>query len=181
MTCIAGLIDGGKVYIGGDSAASDEVATIVRQDEKVFHVGPYLIGVCDSFRVAQLLRYSFDPPRFDGGDLFRFMVVGFINGVRKLLADGGVAKIDSNVEEGGDFLVGFQGRLFHVGSDFQVGESADGYDACGSGTVAALASLYSTGKLSPKRRLIVALEAAEKLHSGEVRRPFRILSTRAAA
>ena len=36
MTCIVGLIDEGKVYIGGDSAGAADDLITVRADEKVF-------------------------------------------------------------------------------------------------------------------------------------------------
>lgn len=44
MTCLAALIHGGKVFIGGDSAASVDAAVEVRLNRKVFRNGAYVIG-----------------------------------------------------------------------------------------------------------------------------------------
>ena len=52
MTCIVALSVGNKVFLGGDSAASDEKSGLILQttDSKVFKVGQYGIGFVDSFR-----------------------------------------------------------------------------------------------------------------------------------
>jgi hypothetical protein len=61
------------------------------------------------------------------------MSTEFVDAVRKVLKDGGFAKKDSEQEEGGVFLIGVSGRLFRLESDYQVGWTTDGYDACGFG------------------------------------------------
>lgn len=83
MTCIVGMVEGGRVWIGGDSAGVAELELTVRADEKVFTNGPYVFGFTSSFRMGQLLRYKLKPPkppRF--GDLMAFMVNDFIEAVR---------------------------------------------------------------------------------------------------
>ncbi len=39
MTCIVGLVDNGKVYIGGDSAGCAGYDVRIREDQKVFRNG----------------------------------------------------------------------------------------------------------------------------------------------
>jgi hypothetical protein len=59
--------------------------------------------------------------------------------------------------------------------DFQVAEASDGYAAVGRGAQVALGALYATTRLrDPRRRILVALEAAEHF-SSHVRRPFVIV------
>ena len=41
MTCIVGLVHGGKVYMGGDSAGVGGYCLTVRADEKVFRNGEF--------------------------------------------------------------------------------------------------------------------------------------------
>ncbi|KKN17732.1 hypothetical protein LCGC14_0962700, partial [marine sediment metagenome] len=63
MTCIVGFIDdGGKAWMGGDSAGVAGHHTHPRRDPKVFRVGPVLIGYTSSFRMGQLLRYHLKIP-----------------------------------------------------------------------------------------------------------------------
>lgn len=178
MTCIAGVAHEGHVWLGGDSAGVSEYDLTVRRDEKVFRSGEFLFGFTDSFRMGQLLRYSLALPdlRLLDDDVPRFMATSFVNAVRDCLKAGGYAETHDSAERGGTFLVGFRGRLFRVGGDYQVGEAAAGYDAVGCGYAYASGSFYSTRGGGPEDRVRTALEAAER-HSGGVRGPFTILSS----
>lgn len=171
MTCIVGIADRGKVFIGGDSAGVGGYSLTVRADKKVFRNGDFVMGFTSSFRMGQLLHHAFTPPkRHPDVDLDKFMVTEFINGVRDCLKSGGYAEKHHEAEVGGVFLVGFAGRLFRIDVDYQVGEAVDGYDAVGCGEDIANGSLFST-KGKPVDRLRMALEAAER-HSAGVRGPF---------
>ncbi len=177
MTCIAGIAQHGTVWIGGDSAGVGGYSLVQRADQKVFRNGAYIMGFTSSFRMGQLLRYKFIPPKVPTrGDLMRFMVADFAEAVRACLNEGGFAKKKDEVEQGGTFLVGVRGQLFAVMSDYQVAKTRHGFDACGCGDEIALGSLWSTRLgLSAEHRIKTALEAAETFSAG-VRRPFIILS-----
>ena len=177
MTCIVGIARDGIVHMGGDSAGSDKNSIDRRSHPKVFQKANYLIGYTTSFRMGQLLEYTFTPPRYaESDDLLRFMVSDWIDGVRATLKAGGYAHMEHATERGGEFLVGTRGRLFHVESDYQVGEVIAGYDAAGSGSAYALGALYATETepLTPMQRLRIALEAATE-HSPFVRGPFTFM------
>lgn len=177
MTCIVGLVDSGQVWLGGDSAASGGYSLTVRADPKVFTIGAFVMGFTTSFRMGQLLRYQFTPPLHDPAkDTFTYMVADFVEGVRTCLKNGGYTRVESNVERGGQFLVGYQGRLFTVESDFQIGESLAGYDAVGSGQDLALGALYATSASPPAERIQIALQAASEFNSA-VRGPFTVVTT----
>lgn len=177
MTVIVGVVHDGKVLIGGDSVGVGGWTATHRKDTKVFATGPYVFGYTTSFRMGQILRWSFTPPDPPSPeDLERFMCTTWIDAVRAALKAGGWSKKDSDREEGGTFLVGVAGRLFEVADDYQVGESADDYAACGSGEQLALGALSATADmgLDPEKRVLAALEAAER-HNIGVRGPFRLL------
>lgn len=176
MTAIVGLVAGKSIYMGGDSAGIDGYDLVIRADEKVFTVGPYVMGFCGSFRVGQLLRYSLTPPTPRAKDLPRFMATTFVDAVRKCLNDGGAAFREHGIEQGGTFLVGVKGRLFCVESDYQVGEAEHPFVAIGCGAQIAHGALYAQPKtMAPKARVIQALEAAQRF-SGGVRSPFRVVT-----
>ncbi|MCO5071123.1 MAG: hypothetical protein M9944_07950 [Rhizobiaceae bacterium] len=171
VTCIVGLVEKGAVYIAGDSAGVVGLTLTVRADQKVFTNGEFVMGFTTSFRMGQLLRHAFTPPkRHPDVSVEKFMVTDFINAVRECLQSGGYAEKHNGAERGGVFLVGYSGRLFIVDSDYQVGEAADGFDAVGCGADIARGSLYSSSG-DPLKRLGVALDAAERFSAG-VRRPF---------
>lgn len=189
MTCIVGLVDNGKVYIGGDSAGVDERWNLtIRADKKVFsrkfptfdHYEEMLLGFTTSFRMGQLLQYQLEIPPTGGWSfpeqLFEYMATVFVDTVRKCLKEGGFAEKDKEAEKGGAFLVGFRGRLFCVENDYQVAEALDGYYAIGYGAAPALGVLYATPTLPPRTRIEMALGAAEHFNIG-VRAPFTILES----
>ena len=163
MTCIVGLVHEGVVYIGGDSAGVGGMSLTVRADEKVFRNSDFLMGFTTSFRMGQLLRYSLEPPRrHPDDDIHQYMVVDFVNAVRRCLKAGGWASKMEETERGGTFLVGYSGHLFTVDSDYQVGIPEDGFAAVGSGQDIARGSLFATQGQEPRIRVLTALRSAER-------------------
>lgn len=180
MTAIAALLHDGKIYMGGDSAGVnvDGLALHVRKDPKVFINGPFIMGFTTSFRMGQLLRFSFTPPDHPGKmSIDRFMNTVFVDAVRKCLKKGGYAKVHSNVESGGTFLIGYMGKLYVMYDDYQIGISAANYESVGCGGDLCRGSLHATEgtDIEPKKRIKMALQAAEAF-SGGVRGPFTIKS-----
>jgi len=176
MTCIVGIAQSGNVYIGGDSAAVGEGhSLVVRADRKVFRNGNFVMGFTSSFRMGQLLAFGFSPPApRNGMDTMEYMVTDFIDAARVRMKVGGYARTKDSADEGGTFLVGYKGRLFHIACDFQVGESTHGFDACGAGDQLALGSLRSTREwTNPRERIMEALSTAQAF-SAVVRGPFFI-------
>jgi ATP-dependent protease HslVU (ClpYQ) peptidase subunit len=175
MTCIAGAVGPkGLVVIGGDSAGVGGGYSLeVRKDRKVFQVGEFIMGFTSSFRMGQILNYAFVPPRLPrpARALNRYMVVDFVDALRKALKDKGFASKEHEVEAGGTFLVGVRGRLFQISDDYQVGEALSGFDAVGCGSELARGALYATPQLPARERVRIALEASEAGSAG-VRAPF---------
>lgn len=174
MTCIAGFVEDGTVWIGGDSAGVGGWDLTVRADQKVFRNGPMLFGFTSSFRMGQLLRHALTvPQRHPDTDIDKWMVTTFMDAVRECLKSHGWAEKDKEQEKGGTFLIGYQGRLFHVADDYQVGVPKDGFDACGCGGQVARGALFATSHLKGKERLALVLSAAEHSSAG-VRGPFHM-------
>jgi ATP-dependent protease HslVU (ClpYQ) peptidase subunit len=180
MTCIAGVVNKGRVVIGGDSAGvqGDSLSLRVRSDKKVFLNKGYALGFTSSFRMGQLLEYAFVPPvPKPKQDLMQFMAVDFVDAVRQCLKSGGFASKTNETESGGTFLVGYQGRLFTIESDYQVAEHVDGVATVGCGQSYALGALLATSKVEARKRVLNALKIAEQCSAG-VRGPFHIVTTK---
>lgn len=178
MTCIVGIEDAGVVYVGADAAGTDDDFSIAsRRDEKVFINDTFIMGFTDSFRMGQLLQYALDIPEKPAkkSDM-DYLVVDFMVAVRDTFKEHGYLHKDDGREDGGTFLVGFNGTLYTVHEDFQVGSSIDGYAAVGCGDAYALGSLHSTKdyEFAPRERIRMALEASAH-HNAAVRKPFKIL------
>lgn len=178
MTAVVGLIEKKKIYIGADSAGTDSrFAQTILADAKVFLNGPMLFGFAGSLRMGQLLHYSLVVPKQDPDmDTSRFMATQFIDSVRKALIDGGHSFKAHNTEsQGGECMIGYNGRLFHLQEDLALIESAGPFDAIGSGgdvVLGALHILYKS-KAKPEAKIGRALEAAAAFNAA-VRPPFSV-------
>ncbi len=173
MTCIVGLVEEGRVYIGGDNAAIAGWQLSLRADSKVIHNGPFLIGSAGSARARQLLQHVWKPPLHDPSksDL-EYMVTDVAEGIRACLKGGGYAAKDNEHEKfDSAFLIGYRGQLYAVYGDYQVEIEQAAFNAIGSGAETALGAMQVTQDVEPKERIRMALCAAERFNAG-VRGPF---------
>lgn len=191
MTCIVGVADGENVWMGGDSASGGEdgwaIARVVAP--KVFPLWikgtnrRLLIGYTSSFRMGQILEHHLELPEEPipvPGLEQRYVIDPLIPLIRAALKEHGYTKIQDNEETGGVFLVGLQGHVFRIDSDFHVRERVDGYEAIGCGAEFALGALWARrNELGPGEAVYNALEAAEHL-SGGVVSPFHVYILRSA-
>ena len=114
----------------------------------------------------------------------QYMVRIFVPALIKCLQSNGfLDDSEGNIGiPGSCILVGYQGRVFQIDSNFQIFESTNEYDAIGSGAQIALGSLYAL--MTPYNQnyhsdklytyIDVSLNAASKF-SASVNRPFKIL------
>lgn len=175
MTAIVAIAQDGKVYMGGDSAGSNYRAITNRKDEKVFIKGKFIFGCTSSFRMIQILKWSFTvPAQKKNMSDEEYMQTTFVNALRKCFKKYGFGKIaEGSDNRGGTFLVGYKGEIYEVENDFQVGMCHDNFNAVGIGDDTCIGSLFSTKHEPPRTRLQRALEAAEFRNIG-VRAPYVI-------
>ena len=174
MTCVVGIVQNGKVYMGADSASASGWTTRASETPKLFKRGPYMIGYTSSFRMGQILHHMVDLPEAEGEYTEAFMVTRFVEAIRAKFKELGFAKIDSNEETGGEFLVGVGGKLFHIESDFQVQSYPDGMFAVGCGCQYALGAMQAREYEDGPTRIYAGLRAAEYFSDG-VSKPFVVL------
>jgi len=177
MTCIVGLVEGDKVYIGGDSAGVAGYDMQLRADEKVFTNNEFIMGFTSSFRMGQILRYDFNPPdRYEKITDDTYLYKYWINSVIETMKTKGYATVKEGKVAGGTFIFGYRKKLYTVENDFQIGKMIKPYIAVGCGDKYALGALYILEgiKKSPKDKVLLALRAAEDRSAG-VRGPFHIV------
>ncbi len=129
--------------------------------------------------MGQVLRYKLNLPECEDWDVEKFMATTFVDTLR---VEFERSWADGKKNSGGRFLVGYQGRLWEVSSDYQVGWSYKNYASIGCGEPFALGAMYNLQKVDPNDQMYkpevkvqMALEAAENF-SGGVRAPFNIVS-----
>lgn len=186
MTCIVGIVENGKIFMGGDSASVADNSLQIRADEKVFRKDGMLFGFTSSFRMGQIIRYCLKiPEQPNSKNDYEYLCSYFIDELIKCFSDKGYLQKKDEVKSGGTFLLGYKSNLYSIENDFQVGKVTNSFNACGCGQDVALGVLYelnnqeAKGKApvvrSPKEKLIRALKAAEHFSAG-VRGPFNIIS-----
>lgn len=171
MTCIVALKGmNGSIIMGADSLGVGGLSKMNRVDPKIYRVGKMLIGFTSSYRMGQILGYSFNPPEHRKKlSIEKYMNTLFIDEVRSALKKGGYARKYHDEEAGGTFLVAYKGRIFEIENDFQVGERTEDYNAVGCGADLALGSLYTSVRvdvINPEERVIMALESAAAFSAG---------------
>lgn len=178
MTCIVGLIENGKIYLGGDSCGVSDNDYHIRKDKKVFRNGPMVMGFIDSFRMGQILQFNFKVPSHPRNmSDFRYMCSVFATEVIDTFTENGYIKNSGNRVEGGTFIIGYKGSLYTMYNDFQIEMLFDPYTAAGCGESYAKGALkiLSPMKISPQKKVEKALKAAEAF-STDVRGPFNIVT-----
>lgn len=173
MTVVVGVETmKGTVILGADSNCATDSQRWTYAQDKVYKTRSYVLGFAGSWRVGQLLRYSFDPPSLTGvanltdEGLTKVMVNTFVPTWRDVLEAGHVKP-----KEDWQMLVGVRGRLFVIENDFHVGREVEGYMAIGSGGQFATGSLHTTTGCGAQNRVAWALNAAAQ-HSPTVEGPF---------
>lgn len=177
MTCIVGLVDDRRVWMGGDSAGIvDNVVLNIKQPPKVFTNGPFLMGGTWSWRMIQLLQHKFGPPKQGRMPIMKYMVTDFMDAVIECFSQGGIQEVRDETKRGGMFLVGYRGQLFRVEPNYHINQRRQPYHTCGSGEDWALGSLHASQYMAwdSKLRVRRALEAATEFCTG-VAKPFTII------
>lgn len=177
MTCIVAIKHKDSVLVGGDSAACRQDEITIVSEPKVFKNGQFVIGYTGSFRIGQLLQYSFKPPRLNNNENIReFMINKFVSRLQVCLRENEAIK-PTSVQTSCEFIVAVKNEIYTVGVDYSVTGVASEFAAVGSGALYALGSLYSTSHLKPSDRATVALKCASHF-SPWVREPFTFISTK---
>lgn len=186
MTCIISIIDksNGSIWMGSDSSCNLDDSTNTINTPKVFIKDNFIFGIAGYMRLGNIIQYIFDIPENTEYDIMQYMVRTFIPALIKCLQSNGfLDDSEGNIGiPGSCILVGYQGRVFQIDSNFQIFESTNEYHAIGSGAQIALGSLYAL--MTPYSQnyhsdklytyIDVSLNAASKF-SASVNQPFKIL------
>jgi len=179
MTIIVSFKHAGRVYLGSDSVASEGDNVFPRRDEKLILKNNMLFGITGSWRLLDIVRFSFAPPVNENLlETREFVSTILIDELIKCLKEKAVliTNTDGQTEMDSQILLAVEGRCFSIGEDFQVGESVHDFDAVGCADIIALGALniLSEYETCPETIILKAL-AVCGAYNGMVRGPFRIM------
>jgi ATP-dependent protease HslVU (ClpYQ) peptidase subunit len=168
MTCVVGVVSRKRVWLGGDSAVTDDDGVLLLTGApKAWRIGAWLFGFAGD--AADYSALAFDlAPAPPPTQIVRYVHVDLVAAVRQALERANCAQANHTL------MVGVRGRLFLI-ADGGADEVRGDYCAIGSGAHPALGSLYTSRGSPAEARVRWALEASEA-HCSSVRRPWTILS-----
>ncbi len=176
MTCIAGVVSNGKVWMGADSCYSYGDTMQVRGDRKIFTAGELIIGCSGSIRFSQVIERHFfaKAPEIPevvktSRDFYLWAQEAFVPNISWLAMKSEYEGAKIN-ETGWSMLIGARGILCEINKDFSVSCDGSKFNAIGSGDFYAISSLFTTKKIfgwdsedgfqHPRESLLLSLAAA---------------------
>ena len=79
-------------------------------------------GCTSSFRMIDLLKFTFDPGKLPATGLRKWIATVFVERLRKCFDERGFQTTQEGQRRGGEFLCAVRGRLFLVGCDYATHE-----------------------------------------------------------
>ena len=154
MTTIIAIKDSQGFTFAADAQVTDtERPYMHRSMKKIVEVGDYVMAGAGNSRCCDVILFGWKPPAYDGTEHYTFMVSKFIPAMRRHHEDAGVTLKE---DEDFVFLVGFNGRVFHVAGNYAVLETNTGLYGIGTGAA------YALGALAQGATIPEAMKVAKK-------------------
>jgi len=180
MTCIVGWVDKNKdVYLGADSYATSNHNTLVLDTNKVFRNGSFIFGGCGSYRLLNVLEYSFkEPKRKANISDMDYLYNYFITSIIKLLTKEKCLKEKEKIAglDGAVILFGYKGNLYGLDDDLQINKTFKHFRVTGCGQDFAGGAIHAIKDvdISIEEKLLTGLRIAS-IYNNTVGSPFHII------
>ena len=142
-TLVAVQLDDRCILAADSQVTEDNQRTIVTAVPKIVSVGKYLLGIVGDSRPGDILAYNWTPPTYKGADPVQWMGKKVLPSILAAFKENGYDPYEAVKEKdaGFDYLVAFNGNLFHIAVDLSFIQSNKGIYGLGSGGAFALGYL----------------------------------------
>lgn len=177
MTCIIGLEEGGKAYVGADSMQIEGLDNAISTNKKIFRRNGFIFAHTGQCRGTQIMKYLIDIPLIDDTDE-EFIFKHISEPLRMKMKEIGYSEIKDNIEMHRDrWIVAHKNKVYLINSDWEVARKANGLAVGGCGGDYATGAMFALKNiLPPKKRIERALKISAKCSVG-VGPPFVIWET----
>ena len=181
MSLVIGYRDyaDGSVWMAGDGLVTFGCAQIEALKVRAFFGGRLLVGTTGLHRVNNVVLDQYVPTLMPQTETAYAFALRFSEGLRRVAKEAGVMTTGKEGQEdaGSRVLLGYDGRLFGIASDFSVIEHAPWWAiGCGcewaEGALAALDRLGSPLAPEARLRFVLELVAERDIHVGP---PYTVL------
>jgi len=179
MTCIIGLEQDGKVYVGADSLVGNGgwARKELVPNPKIFQKHEIIIAGTGDLRAMQIVKYLINidhPKKFDE----EYVIKNISEIIRLKFKDIGYSEIKDNCEKSFTYLlVAYKDKMFKINGQYAVSRRKDGLICLGAGEDFAFGAMKAFENLEPENRIRKSLEIAS-YYSGAVMEPFTVLKTK---
>lgn len=170
MTTLVGVQLDDRCVLAADSQITeDNLRTVSTHTPKIISVGKYLLGITGDSRPGDILAYNWRPPAYKGADPIQWMGKKVLPSIITAFKENGYEPYEASKDKdsGFDYLVAFNGNLFHIAVDLSFIKSDNNLYAIGSGGQFALGYLAGLPtrqlNLTPERHARRAVEIASVL------------------
>jgi len=154
MTTIIAMRDSNGFIFAADAQVTDTERPYQHKSmKKIVEINEYVMAGAGNSRCCDVILYGWEPPKYDGSELYIFMVSKFITAMRKQHEDTGITLKE---DEDFVFLVGFKDRVFHIAGNYAVLETDTGLYGIGTGAG------YALGAIAHGATLQEAMKIAKK-------------------
>lgn len=145
MTTLVGVQLEDRVVLAADSQITeDNLRTVSLTTPKIIPIGRYLLGITGDSRPGDILTYNWTPPIYKGADPVQWMGKKVLPSIITAFKENGYDPYEATKEKdaGFDYLVAFNGNLFHIAADLSFIQTSSDIYGLGSGGQFALGYLY---------------------------------------
>ena len=146
VTTLVGIQLQDKAILCADSQITeDNLRTVSTYTPKIVAVGRYLLGITGDSRPGDILAYNWTPPAYKGADPVQWMGKKVMPSILAAFKENGYDPYEATKDKdsGFDYLVSFNGNLFHIACDLSFIKSDHNLYGLGTGGHFALGYLYS--------------------------------------
>ena len=175
MTTIIGVQNADGCVIASDSRVADGGKVYTHPEMvKAVERGSYIIGGAGDYRALQVVLHGWQPPIVSAKakqNLYEFVINKVAPSLKSTLTDAGVEFTKSSDNDDKfelELIIGINGTIFELDSDFAVAMNDTGLYAIGSGGEFALGALHAGATILDAMRIAA-------LNNNGTSAPFHIL------
>jgi ATP-dependent protease HslVU (ClpYQ) peptidase subunit len=145
MTTLVSIeLDDLSVIAADSQITEDNMRTVSTATPKIISIGKYLLGIVGDARPGDILAYNWNPPAYKGADPIQWMGKKVMPSILAAFKENGYEPFEASKDKdsGFDYLVSFNGNVFHIATDLSFIKSDEGIYGLGSGGAFALGYLY---------------------------------------
>lgn len=151
MTTIIGVQNADGCVIASDSRVADNGKVYTHPEMvKAVERGSYIIGGAGDYRALQVVLHGWQPPLVNAKakqNLYEFVINKVAPSLKSTLTEAGIEFTKSSENDDNKFelqlIIGINGTIFELDSDFAVAMNDTGLYAIGSGGDYALGALHA--------------------------------------